>query len=81
MTMTAAMGIVLFSRSCISSSVNCRLSLAVALFNLCININFFAGRKRTAPRVIDEIQYQIVIASMTKKSSLPAQPVENKGDI
>jgi hypothetical protein len=80
MTMTAAMGIVLFSRSCTSSSVNGRLSLAVALFNLCMNINFFAGRNRTAPRVIDEIQYQIVIASMTKNSSLPAQPVENKGD-
>ena len=80
MTMTAAMGIVLFSRSRTSSSVNCRLSLAVVLFNLCININFLAGRKRMAPRPIDEIQYQIVIASMTKKSSLPAQPVENKGD-
>ncbi len=85
MTMTAAMGIVLFSRSCTSSSVNGRLSLAVALFNLCMNINFFAGRNRTAPRVIDEIQYQIVIASMTKiphflASLLPAQPVENKGD-
>ncbi len=66
MTMTAAMGIVLFSRSRTSSSVNCRLSLAVVLFNLCININFFAGRKRMAPKPIDEIQYQIVIASMTK---------------
>ncbi len=66
MTIKAVMGIVLFSRSCISSSVNCRLSLAVVLFNLCENINFLAGRKRRAARPIDEIQYQIVIASMTK---------------
>jgi len=66
MTMTAAMGIVLFSRSRSSSFVNCRLSLAVVLFNLCININFLAGRNRMAPKPIDEIQYHIVIVSKTK---------------
>ena len=68
MTMSAVMGLVLFSRSCISSSVNCRFSLAVALFNLCKNINFLTGRKRRAAKPIDEIQYQILIASMTKIS-------------
>ena len=68
MTMRAVMGLVLFSRSCISSSVNCRFSFAVALFNLCNNINFLAGRKRRSARPIDEIQYQILIASMTKIS-------------
>jgi hypothetical protein len=29
-------------------------------------MNFLAGRKRRAARPIDETQYQIVIASMTK---------------
>ena len=66
MTINAVMGIVLFSRSCISSSVNWRFNLAVVLFNLCVSMNFLAGRKRRAARPIDETQYQIVIASMTK---------------
>ncbi len=66
MTIKAVMGIVLFSRSWISSSVSCRSSLRAVRVNLCESINFLAGRKRRAARPIDETQYQIVIASMAK---------------
>jgi len=65
-TMNTVMGIVLFSRSCRSPSVNCRSSLRSALLTLCENIIFLAGRKRRAARPMDEIQYQILIASMPK---------------
>lgn len=63
-TMKTVMGIVLFSRSRISSSVNCRSILRSVLLTLCVNIIFLAGRKRIAARPMDEIQYQILIASM-----------------
>lgn len=66
MTMSTVMGIVLFSRSCLSSSVNCRPILRSVLLTLCENIIFLAGRKRRAARQIDEIQNHILMASMPR---------------
>jgi hypothetical protein len=73
-TMNTVMGIVLFARSWTSSSVSCRSSLRADLVNLCESMNFLVGRNRRAARPIDEIQYQIVIASMTKSSPFFTPP-------
>ena len=79
--MNTVMGIVLFSRSCLSSSVNGRSILRSALLTLCVNISFLAGRKRRAARPMDESQNQILFGSMLKIPPFnpPAESTKKQG--